>query len=426
VTASVGGVVRKLGIVADDLTGAMDSSGFFAEKGFSTIVVLDLGVTRSEDVVVVSTDSRAEKPDVARARVRQAAGRLVGRMAYKKIDSTLRGNIGVELAAAMDELGCEKAVVAPAFPVVGRTTVDGVLLVNGTPVAETQFAQDPMWPVKESHIPTLLEGPMGRKVGCVSVAQVAAGPDALRRTMEGMPQPVVVCDVTQQSHLDTIALAVGLALGSDRGQAGVRWLACGSGGLARSLSLLLAARPDKKREAPSAASTGPALVVVGTRNQVAARQLLKAKESLGLAVLDLNVGRLDSAGASEEMARVGEEAGRHLSLGESVGVTTAFSEFLPGLKTLIPSALAEVVARVLRSHRPSGMLLSGGDIAFQVCAKLSVSAVRVYGEVEPGVPAGEVVGGVAQGMRVVTKAGGFGTDAALAKAISYIEKGSLP
>jgi uncharacterized protein YgbK (DUF1537 family) len=61
-----------------------------------------------------------------------------------------------------------------------------------------------------------------------------------------------------------------------------------------------------------------------------------------------------------------------------------------------------------------------------VCAKLSVSAVRVYGEVEPGVPAGEVVGGVAQGMRVVTKAGGFGTDAALAKAISYIEKGSLP
>ena len=140
-----------LGIVADDLTGAMDSSGYFAARGLSTDVILDPSYSSDADVVVITTSSRAEHPNVARERVRQAVKGLAGRTIYKKIDSTLRGNIGAELMAAMHEADCEKAIVAPAFPAVGRTTVNGVLLVDGTPVAETQFANDPVSPVSESH-----------------------------------------------------------------------------------------------------------------------------------------------------------------------------------------------------------------------------------------------------------------------------------
>ena len=142
-----GTAARRLGIVADDLTGAMDSSGHFAARGLSTDVVLDPAYASESDVVVITTSSRAEPPDVARERVRRAVRRLAGRTIYKKIDSTLRGNIGVELMAAMQEAHCEKAIVAPAFPAVGRTTLNGVLLVDGTPVAETQFAGDPVSPV---------------------------------------------------------------------------------------------------------------------------------------------------------------------------------------------------------------------------------------------------------------------------------------
>ena len=141
---------QALGIIADDLTGAMDSSGYFAEKGLTTVVVLAPGYSPTADVVVVSTNSRADDADVACEKVRQAVKRLTGRIVYKKIDSTLRGNIGVELDAAMDELACDKAIVAPAFPAVGRTTVGGLLLVDGTRVAGTQFAQDPISPVRES------------------------------------------------------------------------------------------------------------------------------------------------------------------------------------------------------------------------------------------------------------------------------------
>ncbi len=407
----------RLAIVADDLTGAVDSSGYFALKGFSVAVALDLDATLNEDVVVVTTDSRAEAPSLARERVDRAARRLRGRIVYKKVDSTLRGNIGVEIAAAMDALGCRKAVVAPAFPAVGRTTVGGHLLVNGVKVSETQFANDPVSPVRESHIATLLAQTVGRAVGCLGLDAVESGPEALYRAVAALPQPVVVCDVKEQAHLDVIALASGLA--------GQRWLLVGSGGLARSLGLLLGT-PRGRRRRGDVLVSGPALVVIGTLNKVAGAQLLKARETTGLLVVDLAVERLGHPSAmAMEVERVAAEAGRSLEGGKSVAVTTAFSALQPSLKEEIPPALAGVVMKVMETQKPSGLFLSGGDIASGVCHSLGAAAIRVYGEVETGVPAGEIAGGRAGGMRVVTKAGGFGTNTALVKALAYLEKGCL-
>jgi len=61
----------------------------------------------------------------------------------------------------------------------------------------------------------------------------------------------------------------------------------------------------------------------------------------------------------------------------------------------------------------------------EVCRRIEVSAIRVHDEVEAGVPAGELLGGQYQGMRVVTKAGGFGTEEALVKSIAYLERGKV-
>ena len=87
--------------------------------------------------------------------------------------------------------------------------------------------------------------------------------------------------------------------------------------------------------------------------------------------------------------------------------------------------MAEVVVGILATRKFAGLFLSGGDIAVEVCRRLSVVAISVLGEVEPGVPAGELVGGPGEGMRVVTKAGGFGTEEALVKSIAYLERGHL-
>ena len=408
---------QRLGIVADDLTGAMDSSGYFARRGLSTVVILDPGFPSAADVVVVNTNSRAEDPDVARERVRKAVRSLGGRVVYKKIDSTLRGNIGVELEAAMAEMDGEKAIVAPAFPAVGRTTVAGVLLVDGMAVAETQFAGDPISPVTESHIPTLLEETTGRRVGGVSVADIMAGPESLYRRINGMSPDIIVCDVTRQSHLTAIVRAAALAKG--------RWLLCGSGGLARELHLLTGA-PEGGKAKPSKQPAGPALVAVGTRNQVAANQLRKAGEEFGLPVLNLEVEHLSQEDiAAGRIDDILTGANRLLEKGKGLAISSTFSRYTPALKQSIPALMAEVVAGLLATRKFAGLFLSGGDIAVEVCRRLSVVAISVLGEVEPGVPAGELMGGPGEGMRVVTKAGGFGTEEALVKSIAYLEKGHL-
>jgi uncharacterized protein YgbK (DUF1537 family) len=87
--------------------------------------------------------------------------------------------------------------------------------------------------------------------------------------------------------------------------------------------------------------------------------------------------------------------------------------------------MGEVVTGLLVTRKFAGLFLSGGDIAVEVCRRLSVVAISVLGEVEPGVPAGEMMGGPSAGMRVVTKAGGFGTGEALVKSMAYLEKGYL-
>lgn len=411
-------MTQTLGIVADDLTGAMDSSGCLACYGFSTIVILDPSFPAASDVVVINTNSRADDPNTARGKTKRAVRSLAGRVVYKKIDSTLRGNIGAEVEAASEELGCEKSIVAPAFPAVGRTTVGGTLLVNGFSVAQTQFAQDPVSPVKESHIPSLLEQSIKRQVGCVSVEDIDAGPEFLYRKISEMPQDIVVCDVTAQSHLTSIAQTAAFAQG--------RWLLCGSGGLARELHLLVTKAPRVNTSTPSNLLVGPALMVIGTRNQVTASQLLKAKDELSLLILNLDIEHLNPGNISPRGVRyIVKEAEQLLKQGRGLVLTSTFSRYVPALKQWIPAIMAEAAGDILDLWKFAGILLSGGDIATEVCLRFSVSAILVCGEIEPGIPAGKFIGGQGQGIRVVTKAGDFGTEAALVKSISYLEKGGL-
>ena len=103
------------------------------------------------DVIVIDSESRNNPPVDAYNRMKEIAAYLKEtdrRLIYKKIDSTLRGNIGVELDAIIDELDLEAAIIAPSFPAAGRTTLNGRVFVNGVPLEETGFAHDPLKPIK--------------------------------------------------------------------------------------------------------------------------------------------------------------------------------------------------------------------------------------------------------------------------------------
>src|SRR5437588_9559135 len=136
----------ELTIIADDLTGAADCGIAFALAGLPTFVAFGKGPPPGDaQVLALDTDSRAASPEEASRRVHAAAKDAWGqgaRTLYKKIDSTLRGHVGEEVAAAIaagKEAGRRPLIIAaPAFPALGRTTNGGRVFVDGVPLERTE------------------------------------------------------------------------------------------------------------------------------------------------------------------------------------------------------------------------------------------------------------------------------------------------
>ncbi len=116
-------------LIADDLTGACD-----AAVHFSSAEVLIHREAQATRVVAISTESRDLMPAEIRRAWASAAKEFPGAaLIFQKIDSTLRGNTRVEIAAAMEAFGCDEAVVCPAFPAQGRVVEGGWLRIHGAP-----------------------------------------------------------------------------------------------------------------------------------------------------------------------------------------------------------------------------------------------------------------------------------------------------
>lgn len=153
----------QLIIIADDFTGALDSGVQFAEIGARTLVVTenDYSLENSEglDVLIFDSETRHVKPQEAYHKVYNLAKKAKDygvRYVYKKTDSGLRGNIGAELAGAMDALELQEMAFIPAFPAMKRVTRNGVHYVDGVPVAESMFGEDPFEPVRHSAVKEII------------------------------------------------------------------------------------------------------------------------------------------------------------------------------------------------------------------------------------------------------------------------------
>ncbi|HEY9273939.1 MAG TPA: D-threonate kinase, partial [Achromobacter sp.] len=199
-----------IAIVADDLTGSGDTAVQFVRAGWNTHLSIggaDEALSGPDavgvEVLAVTTNSRplsaADAAEVVWQNVRRLRAAGVTRL-YKKVDSTLRGAFKAEIDAAREAWGPDTvAVICPAFPATGRTVEQGVLYVNGKPVTETSAATDPVTPVTESHIPTLL--------GCAHVAaQEGDTPQALAARIRAAGNTVVV-DAASEADLERLARA---------------------------------------------------------------------------------------------------------------------------------------------------------------------------------------------------------------------------
>lgn len=370
-------------VLADDLTGALEVGAVFAGRGLPALVTteteLDPPGVRGRNVVhVIDTETRHVSPaDAFRivhaiARAARAQG---FRYIYKKTDSTLRGNISVELGAVAAAFPDFPLIYSPAYPTMGRTVVEGRLCVDGVPVSETRFSTDGLNPVRESHIPTLLKS---------SVCGIGAHSIRTEALRDPLPPGVHVLDSNTEEELQSSAQVFA--------KSSQLRLAAGPTGFARYLvdavDLTRSAPPPMPRPASC-------LVINGSRHAVSTAQI-QYVERLGWPTVP--------AGA---VAQVETGSGWFLMQNPMVPALAGPDFAL---------RIGESVHHVLRLARFDAMVVFGGDTIYGIVKAIGLNRMWPVGEVLTGVPAArfdpdvfEGIGGSGEGsFHLITKAGGFG------------------
>jgi uncharacterized protein YgbK (DUF1537 family) len=352
--------------IADDLTGAAEVAAVGWRRGLAAEVHIEAGLAPRAPLVVLDTDSRTRAESEARVRSRAAGAWLAARhpdLVYKKVDSVLRGWVRAELEELLTSLGWERALLLPANPGLGRVVRDGRYFVEGRPVHETDFARDPLHPIRSSDVLELL-GPGGAR-------PLALGRPGSRALAEGITVGDAAC------REDLVAWA---------GRVSAGLLAAGG---AEFFDALLQARGFELRAAAPAVAPEPAgrrLFVCGSTSERSRRALQAARE-VGVHVLPMPEALFHGRGATHElMQRWVDAAGAALE--ESRAVVLAIDR--PGSDDASAAArlgglLVDAAERVLRRGPVSGLFVEGGATAAAVIHRLGWTRLTVLRELAPGV-----------------------------------------
>lgn len=409
-------------ILADDLSGAADAAIPFASRGHHT--ELDWGEHSAADfaanVLAYDCDSRRLDAAHAAAAQRAAAARCLQRgafsMLYKKIDSTLRGQPAAEIAALCGNLPApfERGfgIFAPANPAMGRTTVDGRVLVHGEPLETTEtWRREHEYP--DADLAAIVAS-AGLRAIKLPLAQVRAGDGALRESFvaaETAAAPgagtILICDAETSEDLAAIARAAG-ALGTLR-------FFIGTAGLATALAQR---QPARAREPVAfASSRHGALIVVGSLASVAreaARQLASAS---GVRHVAFTADMLWCEDARRR-TQLALDIRAALDRGMDVLVEMPHDEapdlaIGPALVRALATCLAPALSRM------SGLIATGGETAAALLRQCYVGRIRLVEEIEAGVALGIMTrdGG---GVPVITKPGAFGDSHSLVRALDHL------
>ncbi|MFL5739395.1 MAG: four-carbon acid sugar kinase family protein [Flavisolibacter sp.] len=142
-------------VIADDITGAAEMAGIALRYGLKTIVTDSPVAASHSDVLIIYTNTRSlKKKEAARimAGLTKKAMQLKPSLFYKKTDSVLRGHILAEMKAQMKFLGCNKGLLVPVNPSLGRVISKGKYFIHGEPIHQTGFSKDPEFPISTSDV----------------------------------------------------------------------------------------------------------------------------------------------------------------------------------------------------------------------------------------------------------------------------------
>jgi D-threonate/D-erythronate kinase len=345
-----------LRLLADDLTGALDTAAEFVGLCGPVETIWSRNAPNGAASIAFDSGTRERDRDEAVAAVAALGCRLrEGTIAYKKVDSLMRGNWAAEFAACFRAGGWRRAIVAPAFAYQGRRTEGG-----------RQFARaaDGSWlAVGEGIVESL------RAEGL----QVTAA-----RPGDSLADRVTVFDATSEEDLRCVVEAAR--------SAGESVLWCGSGGLAQALAQTTLVPTPALLEAP-------VLGLFGSDQAVTRAQLEACHEHW------LRLG-LDPSG---DMCRVAVRLA-------DTGIVLASFDLPAGTPRAEAARLIAggIKALVAELDRPRTLFAAGGETLKALCLATGARALSATGRIVPGLPCSIMRGGRWDGVTVVSKSGAFG------------------
>ncbi len=427
-----------IGTVADDLTGATTTGVLLARSKARTAVFFNVEAASNAeaveelDAIIISSNSRPLPANEAYDKVKDATIALknMGVKYYqKRTDTTMRGGIGVEIDAMLDQLSEEAvAVVVPAMPQSRRILVGGYSVIDGVALINTPVAQDVRTPVKENYIPRLLAGQTRRKVGLVTLDKVLAGDEVIKEALAEQRAAgcqVIVADAITLEDVENIAQAC-IALGWD-----VVTVDPGpfTAKMAYHRSLIGVEEPNLPPEAEEAGKT--VLIAAGSATPVTKKQMEVLCEDSRHVRISVDPLSMIEGGttALEEVEKAVHKALEYLESGSrprAILFETALHGELLNLSEednkrhyahgmsadRINAGLGMIISRVLEQtgrDRIAGLYTTGGDTMVNVCRQLGVECIEVLDYVIPQTDIGRLVGSY-DGLPVVGKGGLTGND----------------
>ncbi len=430
----------KLAIIADDFTGSNDTGLQFSKAGAKTGVVFGLSnlnkALKELDVVVADTESRFDSKETAFEKVYQICRTLTQKgvpLIYKKLDSTMRGNIGAEIDGAIEGAKAAAALVAAAYPSMGRTTRDGICYVDGIPVAQTEIAKDPKTPISSSHISQIISRQSKRKVTLISLQDVRAGSDQICKKIKSLLKDgsqIIVADAVTDNDLAFIGAALG--------QLDEKIVPAGSAGLAEQMAEQVAEQMAEPLTIIDEQEFKPIVIVVGSVSKVTRDQVAYALKKNRVEVIDVKVQAILTGRQEEEKQRIIQELSKLCSQKSDIVIRSTRSpedvektRRLGDEKGLDTFGTSEHIARFLGALtkeicsivKLKGLVLTGGDTAIKVVEIMKISGTIIKDQVLPGVACGYFLSDEFGDIPVVTKAGAFGEKEAIVKIIDFLRKG---
>ena len=411
--------MQKYIVIADDLTGSNATCSLFKKIGLRAASILKLQGDKNYDVDVISysTASRGLDKEEAYKKVSEAIKILKNKdvLVYnKRIDSTLRGNIGTEINAMLDNLEDDRiAVVVPAYPDSGRIVVNKTMLVNGVLLENSDAGKDPKTPIKTSCVESLVQKDIKYSSTYFTLSDIAQPIEEIaKKIQEAIKKSrVLIFDAVNNEDIIKISKAI---IHSD-----INIVTVDPG----PFTLYYSKELQKKNHLEK-----KILMVIGSVTATTKKQieyilqeedifLVKMKvedffeKETCLKEIERVIAYIKKGIASYDLflvttSPIGDEKKADLQkLAENLNTT------VEEISKIIANTLTETIVKILKeTQKFEGIYSSGGDITIALLEKLKAIGVEIREEVIPLAAYGRIIGGDFPNLKLVSKGGMVGDE----------------